>query len=109
MSTQSSVPSSMGSSDDTCSSSSTLSSNECIDVPSHWRPEVEEGIKRGSLSDTARPEIVRVLVNQLFVRGKPSRIDCEQHARRLILKYPFMKDDMGNGYVSQGMGIARWG
>lgn len=70
-------------------------------IPGHWRPEVEGCIKKQGLSDSARSEIVRVLVTQLFVHSrKPSRVDCEQLARKLILKYPFMKDDMGNGYVS---------
>ena len=34
------------------------------------------------------------------VGPKPIRNHCEQVARKLILKYPFMKDDMGDGYVS---------
>ena len=75
--------------------------HDSVDVPSHWRPEVEECIKKHCLSDSGRSEIIRVLVTQLFVHSrKPSRIDCEHQARKLILKYPFMKDDMGNGYVS---------
>ena len=42
-----------------------------------------------------------MLVTQFFTYSrKPTRFDCEQIARKLILKYPFMKDDMGNGYVS---------
>ena len=45
--------------------------------------------------------MVRSLVNLLFAKDtKPSRANCENLARRLILKYPFLKDDMGNGYVS---------
>ena len=40
-------------------------------------------------------------MNQLFARAsKPTRFQCEDLARKLILKYPFVKDDMGNGYVS---------
>lgn len=71
------------------------------EIPSRWCPEVEDCIMEHSLSDSARCEIVRALVNQLFARTrKPARVDCEHHARKLILKYPFMKDDMGNGYVS---------
>lgn len=72
-----------------------------MEVPDHWMPEVEECIRSHCLTDSARSEIIRVLVTQLFAHSrKPSRVDCEQQARKLILKYPFMKDDMGIGYVS---------
>ena len=55
------------------------------------------------MTDSARNEIVRSLVNQLFARAsKPTRAQCEELARKLILKYPFVKDDMGTGYVSYG-------
>ena len=51
--------------------------------------------------DSACNAIVKTLVNQLFARSiKPTRLECEGLARRLILKYPFVKDDLGNGYVS---------
>lgn len=102
----SSIPSSTGSSEDAGSSSSSpLLLTDSVEVPSHWRPEVEECIKISCLSPSARSEVVRVLVTQLFARSrKPSRVDCEVHARKLILKYPFMKDDMGNGYVSCSSG-----
>ncbi len=100
----SSILPSSSSNEDTGSISSSgtpLLSHDSVDVPNHWRPEVEECIKTCCLSDSARSEIVRVLVTQLFARSrKPSRVDCEHHARKLILKYPFMKDDMGYGYVS---------
>ena len=45
--------------------------------------------------------MVRSLVTQLFAKAdKPTRFQCECLARRLILRYPFLKDDLGNGYVS---------
>lgn len=31
--------------------------------------------------------------------SKPSRRQCEQAARVLILQYPFLKDDLGPGYM----------
>ena len=31
---------------------------------------------------------------------KPTRNQCQQVARKLILQCPFMKDDIGDGYVS---------
>lgn len=80
--------------------------NDLLAIPGHWRPEVEDCIRKQGLSDSARSEIIRVLVTQLFVHSrKPSRVECEQHARKLILKYPFMKDDMGNGYVSLALPV----
>ena len=76
-----------------------IKSNE--DIPSHWRPEVEVCLNEKCINDSARNMMVRSLVNLLFAKDtKPSRANCENLARRLILKYPFLKDDMGNGYVS---------
>ena len=73
----------------------------CISIPDHWRPEVEQCIVTKNLTGSVRNEIVRTLVHLLFSKfKKPSRINCEEFARKLILKYPFMKDDLGNGYVS---------
>ena len=42
-----------------------------------------------------------MVINLLFTRSKkPCRYDCGSLARKLIMVYPFMKDDLGNGYVS---------
>ena len=71
-----------------------------IVIPDHWRPEIEQCIEEKCFSDSARNEVVRTLVNQSFTTSsKPSRNNCEQLARKLILVYPFAKDDLGNGYV----------
>ena len=65
-----------------------------------WRPDVEVCIREKSLNNSARDEIVRHLVNLLFsYSAKPTRADCNQLARKLILTYPWMRDDMGSGYV----------
>ena len=70
--------------------------------PTHWRPEVEHCLQEKCLSSSARSDMVRTLVNLLFTKSsKPSRDQCEKLARRIILKYPFAKDDLGNGYVSR--------
>jgi hypothetical protein len=84
-----------------CSDSSSISSDSPL-IPSYWRPEVEYCIKEKMLTTSARCEIVRTLVSQLFARfgKKPTRAQCEDCSRRLIMKYPLFKDDMGNGYVS---------
>ena len=86
----------------TTGSSVSKSSRSCLfEIPEHWRPEVEECIPIQSLEESARCEIVRTLVSLLFSRFvKPTREQCGSLARQLILKHPFMKDDMGNGYVS---------
>lgn len=76
-------------------------SRDGLSIPCHWRPEVEMCFSEKCLSDSARHEIIRTLVNLLFSRTKkPSKCDCEEVARKLIVKYPFVKDDLGNGYVS---------
>lgn len=75
--------------------------NADMTIPDHWRPEVEQCIADNCFTDSARNEVVRTLVNQLFCRSsKPTRQECEKMARKLILAYPFAKDDLGNGYVS---------
>ena len=59
-------------------------------------------IDEGILDDDSRSDITRTLVTLLVSKygPKPGRVQCEELGRQLILKYPFMKDDLGNGYVS---------
>lgn len=54
------------------------------------------------LDDESRSDIVRSLVTLLVSKfgSKPGRSRCEELSHQLILKYPFMKDDIGNEYVS---------
>lgn len=74
--------------------------SKTIEIPKLWKPDVEDCIQKESLTDSVRDEIVRHLVNILFSKtSKPIRSDCEELSRRLILTYPWMKDDMGSGYV----------
>ena len=85
---------------DTASVASSAGSSVSV-IPEHWRPEVEECLKQQCLTPKARDEITRTLVNVLFSRvPRPSRVDCDAMARKLILKYPCAKDDLGCGYVS---------
>ena len=76
-----------------------LSSN-CI--PSHWRPEVVKCIEDKKLTKEGRNFIIRTLITLMMARIGPkvTKNHCELVSRKLILKYPFMKDDMGSGYVS---------
>ncbi|XP_065906962.1 uncharacterized protein [Dysidea avara] len=73
-----------------------------FDIPRHWRPETNSCIEKKELTPECRNDIVRTLVTLTIskVGSKPSRSNCEQVARLLILKYPFMKDDIGDGYTS---------
>lgn len=59
-----------------------------------------QSIRNRSISDSTRNEMVRVLANLLFsVSPKPTRQQCNEIAKKLILKYPATKDELGNGYV----------
>ena len=80
---------------------SSVSGDDEIKIPDLWRPEVRQAIKEHSMTISARNDIVRTLVSHLFSKvEKPTRSHCEDLARKFILKYPFFKDDLGNGYVS---------
>ena len=75
--------------------------NSGLIIPDHWRSEIELCIEDKCFTDSARNQVVRTLVNQLFAKSsKPTRSDCEKVARKLILVYPFARDNLGNGYVS---------
>ena len=54
------------------------------------------------MNDESRRDVVHTLVTLLVAKDgpKPGRMHCEDLGRQLILKYLFMKDDLGNGYVS---------
>ena len=84
-------------------SSIASSSRLCgIPIPDNWRYETERCIKSCALDSEARRDICRTLVTLLVMKhgAKPSKSHCQEVARRLILKYPFMADDIGSGYVS---------
>lgn len=74
------------------------------EIPTLWKPDVNACIEKKILSDGARDEIVRRLVDILFSKHpKPTRDDCVALARKLILVYPWMKDHnngLGPSYVS---------
>lgn len=84
------------------SSTSGMFSYGNFEIPVHWRPETMECIETKRLTNDCRVDIVRTLVTLVTskVGPKPSKSQLEQVARGLILKYPFMKDDLGSGYVS---------
>ena len=73
-----------------------------IPIPDHWREETEACIHDHALDGEARNDIVRTLVTLLVAKygPRPGAARCQQMARALILKHPFMADDLGSGYVS---------
>ena len=82
--------------------SSTPSRSERVQIPDYWREETQSCLDEGILNETSRGDIFRTLVTLLVGKygPKPGRARCEDLARQLILKYPFVKDDLGTGYVS---------
>ena len=70
-------------------------------IPDIWHPEVSLCLKKKELTDSACHDMIRTLVNILYlVSEKPTRSLCDELAHKLILKYPAVKDEVGNGYVS---------
>lgn len=83
------------------STSASLRSSDSIVIPSHWRPETKACINRKVLTCESRLDIIRTLVTLMNKFGPPAtKHQMEEVARKLVLKYPFMKDDLGSGYVS---------
>ena len=84
------------------SHSTTPSRSEKILIPDHWRDDTQHCIDEGIMDDESRSDVVRTLVTLLISKHgtKPGRMRLEELGRQLILKYPFMKDDLGTGYVS---------
>ena len=79
-----------------------------IRLPEFWREETQEALDEGILNESVRGDITRTLVTLLTARygPKPSRTHCEDLARQFILKYPFAKDDLGSGYVSELLALS---
>ena len=77
-------------------------SGDGFEILTHWRLKTEACIQNKVLTKECRHDKVRTLVMITIaeVGPKPTRNHCEHVARKLILQYPFMKDDMGDGYVS---------
>ena len=58
-------------------------------------------ISSKTLTPEVRSEIIRDLVTHMYgCVEKPTSQFCKFVAQRLILKYPFMRDGKGTGYVS---------
>ena len=70
-------------------------------IPDTWRAEIMTCIRNKSITPKARNALVRDLVVHMYTYcRRPSRQFCEFASRRLITKYPFLRDAIGTGYVS---------
>lgn len=75
-------------------------------IPSKWRPTIMKAIETEKLTPDLRNEIVRDLVTHMYgYTEKPTTNFCKFAAQRLILKYQFMRDTKGTGYVSTNLCI----
>ena len=91
------------------SSSSTVSKQK-FSIPDSWPPSImaciqqpTEEERRRALTPLIRNEIVRVVTTQMFCYDpKPRKDFCTLVAKKLVAKYPFMKDtgERVSGYVS---------
>ena len=80
-------------------------SSELIIIPDTWCADTQTCIDAKLLDGdcrNVRNDIARTLATLLAAKvgNNPSTQQIEQVSRSLILKYPFMKDDLGSGYVS---------
>ena len=84
---------------------STSGSSDSIEIPSHWRPETNACIRNKQLTNECRLDIIRTLVTLATCKfgPDPPKHQLEEIARKLVLKYPFMRDGLGSGYVSSSI------
>ena len=98
------TPSSSKSDSGSISGASGLSSGASSElvIPSHWSATTQKAIDEQKLDAKVRCDMVRTLATLLITKygSQPRKCDIQQFARQLILKYPYMRDDIGTGYVS---------
>ena len=60
-----------------------------------------ESLEKKDMKPKVRNALVRELIVHMTSYGvRPSRNFCSAVARRIVLKYPFLRDADGSGYVS---------
>ena len=71
-------------------------------IPICWRSEIMPYIIAKEMpTPSIRSALVRDLVVHMYSYGsRPSKPLCKHVARQLVLKYPFLRDSIGTGYVS---------
>ena len=91
---------SVGRSSDTGTLRSVSTSSDDV-IPLVWRADTRASINVKVLDTDIRNDISRTLTTLLTAKvgNNPSTQQIEQVSRSLILKYPFMRDDLGSGYV----------
>ena len=63
-----------------------------------------KAIEERKLTPDVPNKVVRDLVTHMYgCMEKTSSVTCKFVAQRLILKYPFMRDTKGTGFVSEGL------
>ena len=70
-------------------------------LPKCFSASVMQSLDNKKMMPNTRSAFVRELVVHMTSFGiRPTRNFCSTVARRIILKYPFLRDAVGNGYVS---------
>ena len=72
--TQQQSPSGSTTTESTSIASSAAAGTDTVTIPNHWRPEVEDCLRKKCLTPVACQEMVRTVVSQLFARSqRPNR------------------------------------
>lgn len=70
-------------------------------LPKCFSSTVMESLEKKSMEPKVRSAFTRELIVHMTSYGiRPSSNFCSAVARRIILKYPFLRDSVGSGYVS---------
>ena len=79
---------------------------EQLSIPTRFSSDTTAAIKSGILSKRARDEIIQSLSTLILVyTNRPSPEDHTIVCRKLIQKYPTLKDKVDSGYVSEQLEI----
>ena len=74
---------------------------EKLAIPTRFSAETTACIKSGVLTKRSRDEIVNSLATLMLVHtSRPTPEDLTMVSRRLMEKYPILKDNVDGGYVS---------
>lgn len=77
-------------------------------LPKAFSSAVMGALQKKQMEPKVRSAFVRELVVHMTSYGiRPPRPFCSLVARRIILKYPFLRDAVGNGYVSTTCKLSR--
>ncbi len=72
-----------------------------VTIPTRFSTETAACVKSGVLTKKARDEIVNSLATLMLVHtSRPSPDDLTTVCKRLVRKYPVLKDKVDSGYVS---------